>query len=87
MGYKRSSAILFRSGNTPFFPNSNAKNGIEKLSVKGLDTFNSTYGNAYKVSLKYQRGMPKNWISVQKRKSCECNRLATHSFRCDDSTI
>ena len=41
---------ISRSGNTPFFPNSNAKNGIETLSVKGLDTFNSTYGNAYKVS-------------------------------------
>jgi len=42
------SSISYMSGNTPFFPNSNAKNGIEMLSVKGLDTFNSTYGNAYK---------------------------------------
>ena len=35
------------------------------LSVKGLDTFNSTYGNAYKVSYKIPLGRAINLIQCK----------------------
>merc|ERR1711892_78621 len=42
------SSITYMSGNNPFFPNSDAKQGDATLMANNLSLFNTTYGNSYK---------------------------------------
>jgi len=42
------SSITYMSGNNPFFPNSDAKQGDATLTATGLSLFNTTYGHSYK---------------------------------------
>merc|ERR1719480_361590 len=54
------SSITYMSGNNPWFPNSDAKQGTATLMANNLSLFNTTYGNSYKCVNKHAVNVT-NW--------------------------